>query len=198
MKHFFTSDTHFGHVTMLKYRPFSSIEEHDIAVTDNILSTVGAGDFLWHHGDVAFKRPALDVFLDKMEKAGIRVILIRGNHDDKLAWRHRNSFHEAHESLYHRFPDPRGSGLVRVYMNHYSCRTWRNSHHGSLHFFGHSHGDLPDHGRSTDVGVDAWNLRPVSLETLIEKLESAPPTDQHQSVLTSDEGPQTNLVTRAD
>ncbi|MGQ2969380.1 MAG: hypothetical protein ACT6RF_11595 [Allorhizobium sp.] len=41
-----------------------------------------------------------------------------------------------------------------VYMSHYAARVWPSSHHGAVHFYGHSHGRLPGHGLSRDVGVD--------------------------------------------
>jgi calcineurin-like phosphoesterase family protein len=43
-------------------------------------------------------------------------------------------------------------------------RVWDQSHHGSWHLYGHSHGKLPDLGLSTDVGVDGHNFQPWSFE----------------------------------
>jgi calcineurin-like phosphoesterase family protein len=46
----------------------------------------------------------------------------------------------------------------RVTLCHYGMRVWPASHHGAWHFFGHSHGRLPNHGRSRDVGVDCVDV----------------------------------------
>jgi calcineurin-like phosphoesterase family protein len=186
--HYLTADTHFGHKNILKSsrRPFDTIEDHDIAIVTNIVDTMKPGDILWHLGDVAFRKDGLDWFLHRMRQAGIHVRLIRGNHDDKIAWKARERFNAAHESLYYRFPDPKGDGTIRAYLSHYAHRTWRNSVHGAYHFFGHSHGNLPDYGRSTDVGVDCWDFKPVALTTLIAKLESAPHINHHPDNLDED------------
>ena len=38
---------------------------------------------------------------------------------------------------------------------HYGMRVWNKGHHGAWHLYGHSHANLPPHGRSVDVGVDS-------------------------------------------
>ena len=45
----------------------------------------------------------------------------------------------------------------------YHFRTWRNMSRGWLNLHGHSHGRLMPLPRQTDVGVDAWDFRPVTL-----------------------------------
>jgi hypothetical protein len=45
-----------------------------------------------------------------------------------------------------------------VILCHYGMRVWPASHHGSVHFYGHSHGRLPGYGRSRDVGVDMLDV----------------------------------------
>ena len=53
---FFTSDTHFGHENILKFcnRPFSSIEDHDLALINNWNSVIGNDDTVFHLGDFCF------------------------------------------------------------------------------------------------------------------------------------------------
>ena len=53
-----------------------------------------------------------------------------------------------------------GFGLV---LCHYPFRTLRNMSRGWLNLHGHSHGRLVPLLRQTDVGVDAWNFKPVTL-----------------------------------
>ena len=43
-------------------------------------------------------------------------------------------------------------------------RVWRSSHHGAWHLYGHSHGGLPPHGKSLDVGLMNHNYRPISFD----------------------------------
>jgi calcineurin-like phosphoesterase family protein len=53
-------------------------------------------------------------------------------------------------------------GDIQVVLCHYAMRVWRNAHHGALHFYGHSHGNLPGDAQSLDVGVDCWDFAPAS------------------------------------
>jgi calcineurin-like phosphoesterase family protein len=49
-------------------------------------------------------------------------------------------------------------------------RVWNKSHHNSWHLYGHSHGSLPPHGKSVDVGVDCKEItseyRPLSFKEI--------------------------------
>ena len=67
---------------------------------------------------------------------------------------------------------------VFAVLCHYSMRTWDRSHYGSVHFFGHSHNRLEGHGRSCDIGVDAWEYRPVSLENAIAFIDVKQPWEE--------------------
>jgi calcineurin-like phosphoesterase family protein len=43
-------------------------------------------------------------------------------------------------------------------------------HHGDLHLYGHSHGSLPGTAARTDVGVDCFEFRPVTLDEIRVRL----------------------------
>ena len=66
----------------------------------------------------------------------------------------------------------------RIFLCHYGMRTWPGAHRGALHLYGHSHGTLPGNAQCTDVGVDCWAFRPVTLPEIREVLERAPPGQQ--------------------
>jgi calcineurin-like phosphoesterase family protein len=53
-----------------------------------------------------------------------------------------------------------GTALV---LCHYAFRTWRDMGRGAWNLHGHSHGRLKPLARQADVGVDAWQFRPVTL-----------------------------------
>jgi calcineurin-like phosphoesterase family protein len=170
---FFVSDTHFGHKNVIGHdeRPFASIEEHDAILIENWNKTVGATDEVWHLGDFAFRNEQPIEFYTK--KLNGRINLVRGNHDDKGAWRHKDLFASTQEAAYiKRYGE-------KFYLLHYSCRTWRASLRGSYHLFGHSHGGLPSLGRSMDMGVNVNNYRPVSLEEVVEFLKPRVFTAHH-------------------
>lgn len=54
---------------------------------------------------------------------------------------------------------------LRLVLCHYAMRVWPSSHHGVGHLYGHSHNTLPliPGAMSFDVGVDAWNYKPINL-----------------------------------
>ncbi len=174
--HWFISDLHLGHANVLRQddRPFDSIEHHDGVLTVNCAGWGKPERTLWLLGDVAFKRKDFEFFMEAVKPAWGRVILIRGNHDDKVAWRYRDQFSEAHEAHYLRV-DP----LTKVYLSHYPHRNWRNSHHGSYHLHGHSHGALSQWGRSMDVGANCVGYRPVSLRQIVTTLDTEPEINHH-------------------
>lgn len=74
----------------------------------------------------------------------------------------------------------------KIVLCHYPLFTWEQSHHGSWHLHGHSHGGLGKFNRfqkivkappstledvtQMDVGVDAWNFYPISLGQVAARL----------------------------
>jgi calcineurin-like phosphoesterase family protein len=50
---------------------------------------------------------------------------------------------------------------------HYPFRSWNQQHKSSINLHGHSHAKLKPLLRQIDVGVDAWDFRPVRLEQLL-------------------------------
>lgn len=165
---YFTADTHFGHAGIIKHcaktRPFETIEEHDEALIRNWNSVVRSkSDTVYHIGD--FGHPAR--IKDILPQLNGRKIFVRGNHDPNLVWLKKHI--EKHcvvvsERLLHRMNDGQ-----HIYFDHYAHRTWPRIGEGAWHLYGHSHGNIPDYWRSTDVGVDCWDLKPVSYDTLKAK-----------------------------
>ncbi len=165
---YFISDTHIGHRGLLKHEPHhASIEERDELVFEN-LGKLPKGSVLHHLGDLGWKAVDVDRFF-KAIPAGVNVHLVRGNHDDKAAWKQRDRFCTAREAAYIKI---RG---VKIYLHHYACRVWRTSNRGSFHLHGHSHGNLPELGRS----MDCYGLAPIPFEEIYEKLKDRPFTEHH-------------------
>jgi calcineurin-like phosphoesterase family protein len=192
MSTFFTADTHFGHANVIRFdsRPFDSIEDHDDALVGSWNSVVGPDDDVWHLGDFSFRnRMHVDRYLERLNG---RIHLVRGNHDDKAAWRIRDRFASAQEAAYIKCEGQ------NIYLSHYGCRVWRNSCHGSWHLYGHSHGNLPPLGLSMDVGVHPASLllhgmgrvsnlrdgyRPLSFGEVRESMGKEPPRPAYDEVV---------------
>lgn len=67
---------------------------------------------------------------------------------------------------------------------HYAMRVWNRSHHGTLMLYGHSHSNLLGNSQSLDVGVDAWDMRPVTLREIKNRMATLPPyrSEDHHAV----------------
>ena len=157
MARYFTSDTHFGDTRILRSarRPFRTIAEHDAHVVARWRATVGAGDEVWHLGDVAPGYPA-DALGGLLDALPGRKHLVTGNNDDAAtrthpAWASVHDYHELVEEETH------------LILCHYALRTWNRIGRGSLDLHGHSHNMLKPLARQFDVGVDAWDFSPVTL-----------------------------------
>ena len=179
----FTADTHFGHKKIIEHskRPFLSVEEMNEVLVHNWNACVAPNDTVWHLGDIEFRGKDQDAAYWLRQLNGHIHVCI-GNHDDpKVLAQSRAASVQDVKYLRHEGQ--------KLWLSHYAHRTWRNSHHGSIHLFGHSHGDLgwlP--GRLMDVGVDSVALlagggaafyRPVSFDEIVTLLGDAPVTDQH-------------------
>jgi calcineurin-like phosphoesterase family protein len=162
----FTSDTHFGHPLMARMRGYGSTDEMDSDLIVRWNSVVRPTDSVWHLGDFAYKatRP-VSSYLSQLK--GSVLNLIHGNHDNEATracprWQRSEQL-----SLIQHHG-------IQVVLCHYAFRVWPGSHHGAIHLYGHSHGNLPGDRQSLDVGVDAWGLYPVTWEQIQERLLTLP------------------------
>ncbi len=179
------SDPHYGHSNIIRHcnRPFWKLNDPyypdedqkdnlvpDVhlmnkVITDNINEVADVNDEVHCLGDWAFRGQNADVYRKNIRCRNINLIL--GNHDD-----HNISKYKTFQSVQH-YKELHYKGKLIV-MFHYPLRSWRNSNHGSIHLFGHVHGNMPGIGRSIDVGVDSWDFKPILLDDLIDKLEQIP------------------------
>ena len=163
----FTADTHFGHDNVIRHcdRPFSSVDEMDDAVVKNWNTVIREEDAVWVLGDFCFrsKRPAQG-YLDRLH--GIKHLIV-GNHD------HEDTVTAPGWASVQQLAEVAVDGF-RLVLCHYALRVWPRSHHGALHLYGHSHGLLSPNRRTLDVGVDAWDFRPVQLAEIRQRMAASP------------------------
>lgn len=62
----------------------------------------------------------------------------------------------------------------KITLCHYAMHVWHQSHKGSWMLFGHSHGDLNPIGKTFDIGVDAHNFEPWSMEEIEAEMAKRP------------------------
>lgn len=172
-RYFFTSDLHLSHRNIIKYckRPFIDENEMNEVIISRWNSTVSPKDIVYVVGDVTFEKDEAkrDQILYQLngEKH-----LVWGNHD-KLLHKWQRHFKTAKDiATLHVPPEANNGKGQRIVMCHYAMRVWDQSHYGTWHLYGHSHGSLPDDENmlSCDVGVDSWDFTPVSMEQLAQHM----------------------------
>lgn len=157
----FTSDLHFGHRNIITYcnRPWPTVEEMDARLIVNWNSKVQPTDTIYVIGDFSlhFKTEKLE---NKLIQLNGFKHLIRGNHDNRKASNQAEGWLSVNELL-----DANIDGH-KVRMIHYKLDDWRGPR---ILLHGHSHSKNPKTGLcSYDVGVDANNYFPVTLEELLK------------------------------
>lgn len=158
---FFTSDTHFGDHRLLNIakRPFGSVAEMDAALIERWNEAVGAHDEIWHLGDFVLRGAAAEALLARLH--GTKHLLT-GNNDPPstrgaAGWSSVRDYAEIE------------AGGLRLVLCHYPFRSWNGQGRGALNLHGHSHGRMKPLLRQVDVGVDAWDFRPVPVAAVLAR-----------------------------
>lgn len=169
---FFTSDTHFGHASIIGFckRPYQSVEEMNDKLVEQWNSVVHSGDTVFHLGDFCFGGlPLWEAIRDRLNGD---IHLILGNHDLRSV--NANSYR-----MRKMFESVSMQRLIKVngqliYLNHYPFLCWGgDSRQQVWQLYGHVHSgplstsqDLPRlkvcYPTQYDVGVDNNNYTPVS------------------------------------
>lgn len=199
-KNFLTADSHFNHPNIIGYceRPFYrdgvtesdiqwcrdnnsnwneivDVNKHDEELIDKWNSVVSPEDTVWHLGDFVFPNNGRD-YKFYTKKLNGKIVLIRGNHDNRLKPEDRSLFHNLHMEA----PTNRGFMIEgdKYILHHYPQLSWNAAFHGRIHFFGHVHSGpkktfwcMPN---SYDVGVDNNNFTPILLKEACHKAKNNP------------------------
>lgn len=176
MSTFFTADTHFGHANILRYcertRPFKDLSHMHEVLISNWNAIVRPADTVYHLGDFGLG-PAVTLARKRLNGT---IRLITGNHD-KIRLEDACMFRSI-DAL--KLVDVDGQ---RIVLCHYAMRTWQFQSKGAWQLYGHSHGNLADDPNtlSCDVGVDCWNMAPVSMAQLraLMAKKTPKPVDHH-------------------
>jgi calcineurin-like phosphoesterase family protein len=143
-------------------RPFPSVAAMDEALVERWTAVIAPGDTVWHLGDfaVCVRAPRAAALLDRLH--GTKH-LVAGNADGPATralpgWASVQDYAEL------------GLAGRRLVLCHYPLRAWNGQHRGAVDLHGHSHGRLEPLPRQLDVGVDAWDFRPVGLDEILAKV----------------------------
>jgi calcineurin-like phosphoesterase family protein len=171
MNIWFTSDTHYNHKNIAGkevsrwtdgFRKFTSVQQMNEALITNINKYVKEDDTLYHLGDFAFgDANVIREFRNSLICKNIHLIL--GNHDQEIE--DSLELQELFTSVGYVYTGY--VGKQQFHLSHYSHRIWPKSHRGTIHLYAHSHGSIPDYGRSMDVGVDTHkDFRPYHINEI--------------------------------
>lgn len=180
---YLTADLHFGHkrISELAGRPYSSVEEMDRCLVENWNETVSPGDDVWVLGDLCMGNIKDTLTIIPMLNGHIS--LLPGNHDrcweghsDGFGWRQRYLDAGIEDLLR---PWTAEFDGTKIGVDHFPFRTDTADKHreympvdvGQWLFHGHVHDAWRANGRQINVGVEAWNYTPVSIDHLMALIE---------------------------
>jgi calcineurin-like phosphoesterase family protein len=175
MSLFFTSDPHYWHANIIRFcdRPFASMEQMVEALIVNHNRVVKPSDDVWFLGDLFFCRE--DVAHRLLDRLNGRLHLVMGNHDKVIARSPslQQRFASVHEHRAYLNISIRGEALNLV-LDHYPMHSWNKAYHGAYNLHGHVHSKVACDGvhRRYDVGVDANDYTPVSIEHIHRTLSA--------------------------
>lgn len=168
-KQYFITDPHWGHFNIITFednegricRPFSSIEEHDDLIIDNINKVVRPCDKLYVLGDVIMYRRNFTI-LDRIITK--KRILIRGNHDifklkDYLPY----------------FKDIRAYKVMPkhgIIFSHIPIHPCQLEGRFKLNVHGHCHHNFIDDKRYMNICPERIGYKPIELEEILERKEN--------------------------
>lgn len=190
-KIWFTSDPHFGHANIIKFceRPFGSIKDMDETLIRNWNECVTDDDIVFILGDFCWNHTPGNLMKILKQLNGKHIYIIPGNHDKPEAFAHidgpwedlsRFSLRDDLVHVYIRCKKGDKKPLELI-LSHYPLMTWSGRDRGCINLHGHVHSRPNDRGydanlrywdNQLDVGVDARDYRPVSLEEVLNILEN--------------------------
>jgi len=134
---------------------------------ENWNSVVGANDTVYILGDCHHGRGSAELAIKGLIQCNGKKHLIKGNHDSA------EFLHLAHQmNIFESVQDYKEikHNKTRFILFHYPMRSWRGSGGGSIQCYGHTHGTMEGIGRSLDVGIDAQDYKPVSIEEVYQRM----------------------------
>lgn len=130
---FYISDLHIGHKNALSFdnRPFWSVAEQNVEIIKRWNEAVTKNDDVYILGDFAWKN---DMGLEVIQQLNGRKYLISGNHDKLNA------------ALFREFEWVKDYAEIKdndknLVLCHYPIAHWKNADYGTIHLYGHIHGE---------------------------------------------------------
>jgi len=183
----FTSDNHFGHANIIRYseRPFQDVPEMNEIMIKNWNERVAPTDTVYHLGDFSMNFENMRSVTPRLQGT---IHLIAGNHDHCHSVhrkpQNRKKYYDAgfktiNEELIIEFPV---LGKVRLHHMPYfnteepklKYADIRPKEDGMILLHGHVHKAFKYNAtkKMLNVGVDVWDYAPVSLDTVVNFIQT--------------------------
>jgi calcineurin-like phosphoesterase family protein len=202
----FTSDSHFGHRNILKFkptsRPFEDEKDMAEALIERWNSVISPTDVIFHLGDFSWwnDRHGIKRLINKLNG---KIYFVPGNHDDpgrQFELCDPEKIHVLSDVVYlyirpekDKASDPRFEyNCYEVVLSHFPQLCYSHSERKNVYnFFGHIHSEknepmlefgkpiklIPRH--QYDVGCDRHDLTPVELFNVFKEIDEYPYWDIH-------------------
>jgi len=172
---YYISDMHLGHNNVLRFdnRPFTSVEEMDRTLIEYWNMRVREDDHVYVVGDFSYKSAyAPEYYLSKLN--GHKHLIV-GNHDGVIMKSPKAQEYFESIAKILRINDE-GRGVV---LCHFPIADWEARHHGSMHVYGHIHGNdiacmkfLLSRGEAYNAAACINNYMPCKLDEIIDNNRS--------------------------
>lgn len=190
---YFSSDQHFWHANVIRYcnRPFKYVEEMNEAMIYNWNSVVKPEDTVYDLGDFSFAGRSVELYSARLVG---KKRLISGNHDPI----HPHNKHQKKKvkqgepDYWKKFYESHGWEVgdlieeitfegVKFILSHMPYDTvdaryvnFLPKNNGEWLLCGHIHEKWLMKDKMINVGVDAWNGKPVSIEEILKLTQQYP------------------------
>lgn len=181
---YFTSDHHFWHSNVIKFcdRPYKDVEQMNEALVKNWNDTVSPEDTVYYLGDFSMAFRPVELYTKRLNG---KKILIAGNHDWCFPGHKKSKTQEKATAVQRKYLtagwdhilvcDCVEIGDKIVSMSHFPWKgdstdtrfdDFRLDNDGGWLLCGHVHEKWQRKDKMINVGVDVWDYRPVSIETI--------------------------------
>lgn len=178
---YITSDPHLGHSNVIRFasRPFSSIEEMDEVLLDNMFSPLRKGDELYVLGDLSWTIAGYDAIFERVKK-GCNFHWILGNHDEKYYKQIAHKWNNKIASV-QRLKEIKVCGNYTS-LCHYPMLMWNKSHHNAWLIHGHAHNgkhgtdelQTRAEGKVLNANCEFHNFKPWTEDEIEEYMSKMP------------------------
>jgi calcineurin-like phosphoesterase family protein len=163
-------DLHFGHANAINWRTqFSTPEEHDETIFNNIMSTVTKRDTLWLLGDCFLSWKSVE-YAEALANRVLKLGLVLGNHDTDNNERQKVFNYMMYLGLFDIVTGLK-SHKGGVWLSHaplHPCEL-----RGKFNIHGHVHSNSVDDSRYFNASCEGVDYTPVNCQDALDKLKVA-------------------------